>query len=123
MAVAARSMTCAPVFGSEVSVQTESVVSPTLPLVDFPAVARAWLVVRDGFASVQTDIVVPSRISCGVDETFDDANVRNVGSGVGTCLGGWVRVADESGFLLRKWRSSPGGDDVWSPRSCREGHH
>ena len=37
-------------------------------------------------------------------EPLDDANVRNVGSVVGTCLGGGVRVADEGGFLLRKWR-------------------
>ena len=98
-------MTCAPMFGCEVSVQTEPVVSPTLPVVDFPAVARTWLVVRDGFASVQTDIVVLSRVSCGVDEHLDDADVRNVGTGVGTCLGKWVRVADEGGFLFRKWRS------------------
>ena len=84
--------------------QTEFVVSPTLPVVDFPAVARTWLVVRDGFASVQTDIVVLSRVSCGVDEPPDDADVRNVGSGVGTCFGKWVHVAEEGRFLLRKCR-------------------
>ena len=49
-----------------VSVQTEVVVSPTLLVVDLLVVARA---------SVQTDFVVPSCVSC-VGEPFDDADVR-----------------------------------------------
>ena len=66
MAMAARSMTCARVFCCEVSVQTEPVVSPTLPVVDFPLVARTWPVVGDGCASVQTGVVVPFRVSYAV---------------------------------------------------------
>ena len=38
---------------------------------------------------------------------LDDADVRNVGTGVGTCLGGWVRVADEGGILVQKMEILP----------------